>query len=237
MPATNQGLLLDLDGTIVDTLGFLFDAFRHAVAPFVSVVPSNADVVATFGPAEPECLANYLVQCERAGVCKRPAAEVTDEAVERFFRFYEQGDQIRVFPGIPELIHGRKQLGWRVGVFTGKGRRGAEWTLQSLGLLEVVDCLVSSDDVREPKPHPEGVLTALKRLEMAPASLVFVGDAPADIQAGNAARVVTVAALWGAFDPAATLRAGPTRACQTVAELATFLDRHAPMQGLSEPPN
>lgn len=218
-------VLFDLDGTIVDTMGFLFDAFRHAVAPFVSQLPSNAEVVASFGPAERECIARYLQKAEQAGTLTSTDAQRVDRATERFFHFYEQGhDQVRAFPGMLDLLHALHRQSWPLGVFTGKGRRGAEYTLSELKLWpQIVHCLVSSDDVTRVKPDPQGVQLALQKMQAQPATTLFIGDAPADIMAGHAAQVQTAAALWGSFDHAATLAAEPTFAFREVAELRQLL--------------
>lgn len=214
-------LLLDLDGTLVDTLGFLFEAFRHGLEPFVTRLPTDEEIVATFGPSEPECLARYLRRAETEGFGKATAEAATPEAARRFFTYYESGcDQVRAFPGMVEVIQEMGRQGRPVGVFTGKGRRGAEYTLSQLGLWpRGVQCLVSSDDVTFAKPHPEGVFQALEQLAVTKDVLLFVGDAPADIQSGKAAGVRTAAALWGSFDKEATLKADPTYACRNVAEL------------------
>lgn len=223
MPAAPPRVfLLDLDGTIVDTHSFLFDAFRHAVEPFVTRLPTDEEVVATFGPAEPECIARYLRRAESEGFAKVTAAESAAKAAKRFFTFYEEGhNQVRAFPGMLDLIRDAAAADRAVGVFTGKGRRGAEYTLSQLGLWPkgAVSCLVSSDDVVCAKPHPEGVQQALEQMGAAKEEMLFVGDAPADIQAGQAAGVATAAALWGCFDKEATLRLKPTYALRRVADL------------------
>src|SRR5437764_662777 len=76
-PNPPRALLLDLDGTISDTLPHIFDAYRHAVAPWVERPPTDAEVEATFGPAERECIARMV-----------PGASL-DEAERRFHEFYE----------------------------------------------------------------------------------------------------------------------------------------------------
>ena len=75
---TPCALLLDLDGTIADTLLHIFEAYRHAVAPWVERTPTDAEVEATFGPAERECIARMVPQAN------------LDEAEERFYVFYER---------------------------------------------------------------------------------------------------------------------------------------------------
>jgi pyrophosphatase PpaX len=60
--------------------------------------------------------------------------------------------------------------------------------------------VVGSDDVTNPKPHPEPVLLALERTCRAGSDAVFIGDSRHDIECGRAAGVKTAAALWGPFD-------------------------------------
>ena len=77
-PNEPRALLLDLDGTIADTLPHVFDAYRHAVAPWVERPPTDAEIEATFGPSERECIAVMV-----------PGADL-DEAVERFHSYHEE---------------------------------------------------------------------------------------------------------------------------------------------------
>ena len=142
-----RALLLDLDGTIADTLPLCFDAYRHAVAPWVGRPPTDAEVEATFGPAERECIARMI-----------PEADL-DEAEGRFHDYYEArlGERVEVVEGIAEAIDHARSLGWRVGVFTGKGRRSAEFTLAELGLWDwrrvskstALDLLIVNDEESE----------------------------------------------------------------------------------------
>ncbi len=52
-----RALLLDLDGTLADTLPHVFESYRYAVAPWVECPPTDAEVEATFGPHERDCIA------------------------------------------------------------------------------------------------------------------------------------------------------------------------------------
>jgi HAD superfamily hydrolase (TIGR01509 family) len=209
-----RALLLDLDGTIADTLPLCFDAYRHAVAPWVERPPTDAEVEATFGPAERECIARMV-----------PRADL-DEAEGRFHDYYEArlGERVEVVEGIAEAIDHARSLGWRVGVFTGKGRRSAEFTLAELGLWDRIEHLVSSDDVTRPKPDPEGLFRASEALGVPVDRILLAGDSPADVTAGRSAGARTAAVLWAAFQPLRLRLAGADHVCERVEELVAVID-------------
>ena len=226
---TSHALLLDLDGTIADTLPHIFKAYRHAVAPWVERPPTDAEVEATFGPAERECIAHMV-----------PRADL-DDAEVRFHTYYERelGQSVKLVEGIAKVIDHAHSIGWKVGVFTGKGRRSAEFTLVELGLWDRIEILVSSDDVARPKPDPEGVFQAAEKLAVPPGRILLAGDSPADVKAGKAAGARTAAVLWDAFRPDRLRRAGADFTCERVADLRTAVDTlHAESgsDGETEPP-
>jgi HAD superfamily hydrolase (TIGR01509 family) len=208
-----RALLLDLDGTIADTLPHVFEAYRHAVAPWVKRAPSDAEIEATFGPSERECLAVMA-----------PAAAL-DEAVERFHSYHElhHGNAVTVVAGIVEVIDLARSLGWRIGVFTGKGRRAAVFSLTELGVWDRIEHLVSGTDVVRPKPDPEGVFTAATALGVRVDHILLAGDSPADVEAGRAAGCRTAAVLWAAFRPERLRAAGADFVCERVEDLAAAI--------------
>jgi HAD superfamily hydrolase (TIGR01509 family) len=211
----SRALLLDIDGTIADTLPHIFDAYRHAVAPWVDREPTDAEVEATFGPAERECIAVMV------------PGPALDEAEHRFHAYYESelGRSVRVVEGMAEVIDYARWLGWRVGVFTGKGRRSAEFTLAELGLSHLIDHLVSADDVTRPKPDPEGVRLASEALRVPTDRILMAGDSPADVTAGRAAGAKTASVLWAAFRPERLRKAGADFLCERVEDLKAAIDK------------
>jgi HAD superfamily hydrolase (TIGR01509 family) len=213
-PKLPRALLLDLDGTIADTLPYVFDAYLHAVAPWVERPPTDAEVEATFGPAERECIARMV-----------PGASL-DEAERRFHEFYEAelGNKVKVVEGIVEAIEHARSLDWRVGVFTGKGQRSARFTLEGLGLLDRIEHLVTSDDVTRPKPDPEGVFLASKALGVPVGNILLAGDSPADVQAGREAGARTAAVLWAAYNPERLREAGADFVCERVCDLVAAIE-------------
>jgi sugar-phosphatase len=100
-------------------------------------------------------------------------------------------DGIREVPGARALLAALPGQRWAV--VTSAWRRLAEIRLGAAGLT-VPPVLVSADDVRRSKPHPEGYLAAAERLGVAAGDCVVFEDSPVGIEAGQAAgmRVVAV---------------------------------------------
>jgi HAD superfamily hydrolase (TIGR01509 family) len=213
-PETPHALLLDLDGTLADTLPHVFEAYRHAVAPWVERPPTDAEIEATFGPSERECLAVMA-----------PVAKL-DEAVDRFHEYHEayHGEAVQLVEGIVDVIDHARSLGWRVGVFTGKGRRPATFSLVELGLWDRVEHLISGSDVTRPKPDPEGVFIASQALGVPVEGILLAGDSPADVQAGRSAGARTAAVLWAAFRPERLREAGADFVCERVEDLQAAIE-------------
>ena len=62
-----------------------------------------------------------------------------------------------------------------------------------------MELIIGADDVVNPKPHPEPVQEALRRLGEPATGAVYVGDSVHDMESGRAAGVKTAAVLWGPF--------------------------------------
>lgn len=225
-------LLLDLDGTLVDTLGFIINCFRLSVKPLVKRLPTNEEIVATFGPAEIECIARLLSSFDRQLLLHQPLQpEHVQQCAKRFHQLYDAGHaagQVELYPGMREVVDEVKAHGWKLGVFTGKGRLSALATLMHLKLTSLLDVIVTSDDVARPKPAPDGVRLAACQVATIPEKTCFVGDNPADIIAGNEACAISIAALWGAFNQEETRNAQPAYVLHSPHELQLLLRQWHP---------
>lgn len=105
-----------------------------------------------------------------------------------------------LFDGIQELLMAIENKGLRWGVVTNKPRRFSEPLLKTIELDRRSACLVCGDDAARAKPHPDTLLMACSQTEADPIDCMYVGDAERDIQAGQAAGMHTVVALYGYID-------------------------------------
>ncbi len=179
-------VLLDLDGTLINTKRLYIECYRQAVLPYVGRELTPEEIMALRPRSELRFLTDVV------GHARLPAClEDFYRAYERLHDAYARG----IYPGVPEMLAGLRATGARLGIVTGKSRRSWELT-RARDELGEFDVLVFDDDVAEPKPDPEGLRIALDRLGAEPSQAVYLGDSGSDIEAAAAAGMRPAAALW-----------------------------------------
>ena len=216
-------LLLDLDGTLLDTapdMGGALNLLRaeHGLEPLPA---------ATIRPV----VSHGAMRLVRLGF---PAAE--GDAFEslrlRFLELYAANLALgtRLFPGFDAVLDALESRGQPWGIVTNKPGWLTDPLLASLGLDRRAACAVSGDTVAERKPHPLPLLHAARLIGVDPAACVYVGDAERDIQAGRAAGMTTVVAAYGYIerdeDP---LQGEPHGVVQEPIELMEWMARATPV--------
>jgi HAD superfamily hydrolase (TIGR01509 family) len=131
-------------------------------------------------------------------------------------RLAELTHALRPYPGVAELL---EQLPLPAAVVTGASRESAELVLAATGLRGRFDVVVTADDVRRPKPDPEGLRLACERLGVEPAEVAYVGDLPGDAAAARACGALALGAAWAAHAAVA----GADRVLRRPADLLALL--------------
>ena len=188
---TIQTVLFDLDGTLIDSIQLIIDSYHHTLA--THGIPPRTDAEWLAGIGTP-------LSAQFAAWAADEARMAQLIATYREYNLAQHDSRVRAYPGVIEVIGQLRTSGIVTGLVTSKNRHGALRGLGVCGLDGTMDVLVCSDEVDNPKPHPEPVLKALTHLDADPATTVYVGDSVHDMRSGRAAGVRTAAALWGPFD-------------------------------------
>jgi beta-phosphoglucomutase len=101
-------------------------------------------------------------------------------------------DSPRLYPGVNALVH-RLAGKVRLGVVTTTWRANVEAVLQASGLASAFDFIVAKEDVKAPKPDPEGYRLALAKLKLPGKDVVVLEDSPTGLQAARKAGAKVVA--------------------------------------------
>jgi len=184
-----QAVLFDLDGTLADTAPDLVGALnRLRSEEGLSPVPlERLRAFASQG-------ARGLLR-EGLGISRE--APDYDHWAERFHTRYAEHLCVDscLFEGVSELVDTLERQGILWGIVTNKHRRFAAPLVKALKLDGA--CLVCGDCTPHPKPAPDPILHACQLIGVPSSSCIYVGDDLRDIQSGNAAQAVTLAAAWG----------------------------------------
>jgi N-acetyl-D-muramate 6-phosphate phosphatase len=186
-----RAILFDLDGTLADTapdLGYVLNLQR--LARGLEELPLER-----LRPVVSQGARGLL----RVGFGLAPGCDEYYAMREEFLELYARNlvRHTRLFEGVTQLLEAleRQSLAW--GVVTNKLARFTEPLLESLGLAQRAGCVISGDTCARAKPHPDPLLEAARRLGSPAASCMYVGDDERDMQAGLAAGMLPVVALYG----------------------------------------
>lgn len=187
-------ILFDLDGTLVDTapdLGYALNLQRERHG----LVPLSMDVIRPYASHGSKGLLSI-------GFNLAPGDPSFDEMRTEYLDLYDQvfARSPVLFEGVAELLSHLEQNNIAWGVVTNKPRRFSAPLLEAIGLNDRMACLVCGDDAALPKPAPDTLLLACEQTNVSPDRCLYVGDAERDIEAGNAAGMRTVVAMYGYID-------------------------------------
>jgi len=195
-----KAVMFDLDGTMLDSIDAWWQAFNDGAAAF-QLEPVAKEPLMKFmndGARLAEILVGFYPELGTDG-----GSAKIDEIMEGIRNMYptNSGMQVDLALGALELLNILKRKGLKIGVVTSRSML-AEKQWQELHELEVahlVDYVVTASNYRK-KPAPDTLIKCLERLGVSPEESIIIGDSLADVEAGKAAGVKTVAVATGVAD-------------------------------------
>lgn len=190
-PRVPEAILFDLDGTLVDSapdLGYAANLVRESLG-LAPLPPADYRPQASNG-------ARGLLKVALNIAMDHPDYEARKAL---FLKFYEANltTHSRLFEGVVEMLAALDDAGLPWGIVTNKAGWLAQPVVEQLGFAANCRTLVAGDSTPHPKPAPDGLLLAARRIGVDPGACVYVGDDIRDVVAGRAAGMRTVAAGWG----------------------------------------
>lgn len=175
-----RAVVLDLDGTLLDSLPLVLAAITHAVEPFGA--RPTMDIFANLG-GPPE---RFLLPMVR-----HPQNLPT--AMERLESYHRDNSHlIQPYPGVPVFLERVQTAGVRAAIWTGRDRGSTQRLLREHRLDAFFATVVCGDDLPTHKPDPEGLREIMRRLDVTAEHTLFVGDADVDVLGGAGCGVDTL---------------------------------------------
>lgn len=204
--ARPRAVLLDLDGTLVDSAPDIAAALNLTLAGLDREALSEARVRRMIGNGIGMLVRRAL---EATGGMPSPGMLAQTEAA--MMRHYDAGLTVhtRLLPGAAALLASCAALGIPVACVTNKPTAMARAILDHFGVLDSFSLVIGGDGEAARKPAPDGLLAALAAMGVDRAEAWMVGDGQPDARAARAAgvRMIAVRSDYGdeplAFDAAA----------------------------------
>lgn len=213
-------LLLDLDGTLVDSNSAHNEAFAHAAADFgVPVATDRFDRAIGKG-------ADHVVRDVFGDAFEDDYGDAFRDATGRHFREIAAGRSLRVFDGARRLAERAGADGRKTALATSSSEGDLDALFASVGhdFRDDVDVVTTSSDVDASKPAPNLVQTVAEHFGVPPAACVLIGDTIYDGLAARRAGVAFVGVSTWTWSEDDLRRAGARATFSSTAALADGLD-------------
>lgn len=202
-----RAVIVDLDGTMVDTLGDFEVALNRTLAELDLPPVTRALVERTVGKGSEHLirsvLAHQLALPEVTGLSNVCAARSVDTLYEPAWQHYQRhyreinGQHSDVYPGVAEGLVQLRSLGLPLACLTNKPRAFALDLLQAKGLDAFFAQVFGGDSFERKKPDPLPLLRTCEALGTSPAQTLMVGDSANDALAARAAGCPVVLVRYG----------------------------------------
>lgn len=207
-------VIFDFDGTMANTNDIIVDSWQAALEHYLGHRLPRETIEATFG--------EILVYSISKLIPGAPVNEVVD-----YYRDYQdkhQEGKVHVFEGIYELMHELRARGHKIGVATSRTAYSFWNYMKQFDLVDMVDQVVTMDDVTRHKPDPDSLLVVLRKFDpdIDLDDAIMIGDTKYDIGCANNAGVDSVLVGWSHYvdeEDMAAAGFAPTYRIDTPAEL------------------
>lgn len=205
-------ILFDLDGTLLNTRDLINRSFIHTFAHFRPEKQlTDEELDSFFGPSLRQTFSRYSKD-------EKEIAEMI--AYYREFNVVNHDEFVTAFSGAKWLVKSLANKGYKIGVVSSKKTDLVEHGLDLFGMLKYMKVVIGEEDVKNPKPDPEGINKAVRMLDSKKA--LYVGDGIGDIEAGKNANIDTIGVLYSNRKEA-IIAANPTYVIENLNQILTIL--------------
>jgi HAD superfamily hydrolase (TIGR01509 family) len=186
-------ILLDVDGTLVDSNALHAEAWRVALEAYGFSLPYER-VLGLIGMGGDKLLP------ELTGLSKQSArgSELSEHRQQLFMREYVQ--RAHALPGARAFVERLLEAGHRPVVASSANNEELEALLSRANLSDLLTARTSSDDADRSKPDPDILQAALEQADATPQEALMVGDTPYDLKAAVRAGVPFIGVRSGGYD-------------------------------------
>lgn len=202
-PLAWQAAIVDLDGTMVDTLGDFAVALNRVLDELGLPGIERTAIASMVGKGS-----EHLIRAVLAHV--RAPAALYERAWQSYQKHYQaiNGQYSTVYPGVPEGLRALRDAGLKLACLTNKPTAFAQPLLQAKGLAGFFDLVFGGDAFERQKPDPLPLRKTAEALGATPERTLVIGDSSNDARAARAAGCAVLLVTYG-YNHGEPIRAVP----------------------------
>ncbi len=176
-----KAILFDLDGVLIESFAAWFHQFNDTLKYFGHQPISEGKFRRHWGQSTEDDVRIFM-------------PERTLNEVRQYFSDHheEYAAHLKVNPATRDVLKELRKMKLKLGCVTNSHRSIVKQILRRLKLIKFFQVIVTADDVKKPKPAPDMLLNACKRLKVSPAQTIFLGDTKTDLIAGKLAGCIVI---------------------------------------------
>ena len=210
-------IIFDWDGTLFDSTALIVRCIQAACADVGTAVPSDAQASYVIGMGLAEALQHAAPELPR---------ERYRELAERYrHHYFARQHEIVFFDGTLAMLQDLKARAHRLGVATGKSRRGLDDALETSALRGLFDATRTADETAS-KPDPRMLIELMAEFQITPERTLMIGDTTHDLQLAANAGTASIGVSYGAHDHETFNDFDTRHVAHSTADLHAWLLRH-----------
>ena len=216
-----KAVLIDLDGTLVDSVPDLANAIDQMMLQLAMPARGIDAVTQWIGNGADRLVKRALVNSMEG----EPSEALLQKALPLFEVAYaaNNGKHSYLYDGVEVGLNYLHQQGYRLGCVTNKPIAFTLPLLEAMGIADFFDVTIGGDQVERIKPDPQPLLMAAEELRVDPKQAVMLGDSVSDVMAARAAGMPIICVSYG-YNHGQDIRShDPDAVINSLAQLKTLI--------------
>lgn len=183
-------VILDFDGTLGDTTALIVRTTQAAIKELGLPARSDEECASMIGlrlvEIPPVLFPGLDIDCDLYAATYR-----------RLFHEFDTDGAVKLYPNVIETLKALDRQGIILTIASSRSRNTLIRYVENLGLSDIIRYVLGADDVKEGKPHPEGIYKTLEKFDIPAGQTMMVGDTIFDIEMGLNAGTRTCGVTYG----------------------------------------